>query len=80
MDKWAKGMWFNIRNEGVSSRTRYWELWLHFVRELYQKKMIAPHKVDTDKECADIFTKGMPKGSDDYVKFRAYLMNITGRE
>ena len=26
-----EGMWFNVRNEGVSGRTRYWELWLAFV-------------------------------------------------
>ncbi len=36
------GMWFNIRNEGVSGGTRYWDLWMHFTREMYQKGMLEP--------------------------------------
>ena len=71
-----EGMWFNVRNEGVSQRTRYWELWLHFVRELYLKFLLSPFKVDTQDERADIFTKAMTKGSADYTKFRDYIMNI----
>ena len=70
------GMWFNIRNEGVSARTRYWELWLHFTRQMYQKKMLEPFKVDTTEERADIFTKAMPKANDDYFKFRNDIMNV----
>ena len=32
-----EGMWFNVRNAGVSARTRHWELWQQFVREAYSK-------------------------------------------
>ena len=60
----------------MSQRTRYWELWLHFVRELYLKLLLGPYKVDTKDERADIFTKAMPKGTDDYYRFRDDLMNI----
>jgi hypothetical protein len=71
------GMWFNIRNEGVSGRTRYWDLWMHFTREMYQKGMLEPHKVDTTEERADIFTKAMSmKAMADYFKFRNDIMNI----
>ena len=71
------GMWFNIRNEGVSGRTRYWDLWMHFTREMYQKGMLEPHKVDTTEERADIFTKAMSmKAIADYFKFRNDIMNI----
>lgn len=71
-----EGMWFNVRNEGVSARTRYWELWMHFVREMYLKKLLCPYKVSTDDEVADIFTKAMMKGAGDYDKFAKYIMNI----
>ena len=70
-----EGMWFNVRNEGVSARTRYWELWMHFVREMYMKGMLAPFKVDSEDEFADLMTKAMTKGANDYVKFRNYIMN-----
>ena len=71
------GMWFNIRNEGVSGRTRYWDLWMHFTREMYRKGMLEPHKVDTTEERADIFTKAMSmKAMADYFKFRNDIMNI----
>ena len=69
-------MWFNVRNEGVSARTRYWELWMHFVREMYMKLMLAPHLIGTAEERADIMTKAMTKGSNDYFKFRDDIMNI----
>ena len=73
------GMWFNIRNEGVSGRTRYWELWMHFTREMYNRKLLTPLKVDTDEERADITTKAMPKGKNDYERFRDDIMNVKGR-
>ena len=40
------------------------------------KGLHEPLKVDTDEERADIFTKAMPKGTDDYYKFRDDLMNV----
>ena len=72
-------MWFNVRNEGVSGRTRYWELSLAFVRDMYLRLVITPLKVDTGDERADIFTKAMPKGNGDYYKFRDDLMNVSSR-
>jgi hypothetical protein len=74
-----EGMWFNVRNEGVSQRTRYWELWLHFVREMYLKKLLTPLKVHTDDERADIMTKAMPKQPAEYFTFRDDIMNVESR-
>ena len=71
-----EGMWFNIRNDGVSQRTRYWELWLHLCREMYQRGLIGPHKCDTDDERADIFTKALVHGIGNFEFFRNDLMNI----
>ncbi len=50
---------------------------MHFTREMYQKGMLEPHKVDTTEERADIFTKAMSmKAIADYFKFRNDIMNI----
>ena len=49
---------------------------MHFVRELYLKGMITVHKIDTEDEIADIFTKALPKGTNDFYKFRDYIMNV----
>ena len=55
----------------------HWDLWMHFTREMYQKGMLEPHKVDTTEERADIFTKGMSmKAIADYFKSRNDIMNI----
>ena len=59
----------------MSTRTRYWKLWLHFVREMFLDKILGIFKVDTNEERADIFTKAMPKDSNDFAKFRNYIMN-----
>ena len=52
---------------------------MHFKREMYNRKLPIPLKVDTDEERADITTKGMPKGKNDYERFRDDIMNVKGR-
>ena len=42
-----EGMWFNIRNSGVSQRTRHFELWMQYVREQYTIGRITAHHVGT---------------------------------
>ena len=64
------------RRSASPSRTRYWELWMHFVREMYLKGMLSPHLVDTTEEIADVLTKAMSNGTNIYYKFRNYIMNI----
>ena len=70
-----EGMFLNIKNDGVSQRTRYWELWLHFLRDLYARRIVVPIKVDTHEERADIMTKAMTKDDSDFNKFRDDIMN-----
>ena len=48
---------------------------MHFVRELYKKGMLATHLIGTTEERADITTKAMTKGTEDFVKFRNDIMN-----
>jgi hypothetical protein len=52
---------------------------LHFVREMYLKKLLTPLKVHTDDERADIMTKAMPKQPAEYFTFRDDIMNVKSR-
>ena len=72
-----EGMWFNVRNVGVSQLTRHWEDWEQFVRECYARLILTVHKVGTNEEWADILTKAIPKEDQRYKLFRNLIMNIT---
>ena len=52
---------------------------MHFTREMYHRKLLTPLKVDTDEERADITTKAMAKGKNEYERFRYDIMNVKGR-
>ena len=67
---------FSVRNAGISARTRHYELWQQFVRELYMKLVLSVHLTPTDLLVADIFTKAMPKDETLYEVFRNYIMNV----
>ena len=71
-----EGMWFNIRNSGVSGRTRHWQIWQYFARRCYQDQIISVHKVHTFDEVADILTKALPKSNPNYKRFRDFMMNV----
>jgi hypothetical protein len=38
--------------------------------------LLSPHMIESAEERADIMTKAMTKGGDDYFKFRNDIMNI----
>ena len=71
-----EGMWFNVRNSGVTARTRHFESWQHFVRDAYENLVLTVHLVDTHSMIADILTKAMPKVIDYYKKFRDIIMDV----
>ena len=71
-----EGMWFNVRNSGVSQRTRHFESWMHYVRENYMMGRISAHLVGTDDERADLLTKAMTKEDGCFWLFRAELLNL----
>ena len=70
-----QGMWFNVRNSGVSARTRHWEMWQQFVRKAYMDLKITVHEISGDDEAADILTKPMPKEPGMYRVYRDILLN-----
>ena len=71
-----EGMWFNIRNSGVSQRTRHFELWMQYVREQYTIGRITAHHVGTNEERADIMTKAMTKDDGSFWMFRSEILNL----
>ena len=71
-----EGMWFNVRNSGVTARTRHFESWQHFVRDAYENLVLTVHLIDTHSMIADILTKAMPKVIDYYKKFRDTIMDV----
>ena len=71
-----EGMWFNVRNSGVTARTWHFESWQHFVRDAYENLVLTVHLVDTHSMIADILTKAMPKVIDHYKKFRDIIMDV----
>ena len=70
-----KGMWFNVRNSGVSARTRHWEMWQQFVREAFTNLKIAVLKTPGNFEVADILTKPAPREAHLYKSYRGTVLN-----
>jgi hypothetical protein len=70
-----EGMWNNVRNEMQSQLTRHWETWYQLVREYCTNLALSVHKVEGTDECADIFTKPIPKEDSNYKRFSKFVMN-----
>jgi hypothetical protein len=56
-----KGCYDLVVKLGVSARTRHYERWLYYVRELYWLGIIKINLVGTAAMIADIFTKALDK-------------------
>ena len=61
-----------IKSHGASGRTKHFERWITYVRDLYQRKIITITHLGTDEMPADIFTKPLPYLS--YTRFRRILL------
>ena len=57
----------------VTARTKHFERWISYARDLYQRHVIGISHLPTDVMPADIFTKALPL--DAFVRHRAKLMN-----
>lgn len=77
-----EAMYENVRNPGVSGRTRHFELWLQFCRAQVQRGNVKVHLTPSESEYADLFTKPLPKEdvkartTNLYKMFRDFTMNI----
>ena len=63
-----------IKAHGVTSRTKHFERWVSYIRDLYQRFVIKIHHLPTEDMPADIFTKALPQ--EKFTKFRAILLNV----
>ena len=63
-----------VKANGVTARTKHFERWISYARDLYQRGIIRIKHIGTDDMAADIFTK--PLGAVKFTKFRKILLNI----
>ena len=70
-----EGLWKATRNDVTSSLTKHWAIWMRFVRECYQAKILNVHRVSGEEERADLLTKPIPKEDAKFNFFCDFLMN-----
>ena len=63
-----------VKSHGASGRTKHFERWITYVRDLYQRKIITVTHLRTDEMPADIFTKPLLYLS--FTKFRKKLLGM----
>ena len=61
-----------VKAHGTTARTKHFERWIAYIRDLYQRSIINVKHVTTDKMPADIFTKALPY--EPFTKFRSFLL------
>ena len=63
-----------VKSHGASGRTRHFERWITYVRDLYQRSILTVKHVSTHDMPADIFTKPLPYLV--FTKFRHILLGM----
>jgi hypothetical protein len=63
-----------VKSHGASGRTKHFERWITYVRDLYQRKIVTVSHLKTDEMPADIFTKPLPYLT--FTKFRKMLLGM----
>ena len=62
-----------VKAQGLTAKSKHFERWAAYVRDLFQRHIIGVEYVNTDDMPADIFTKPLP--FDAFAKHRATLLN-----
>ena len=63
-----------VRSHGAAGRTKHFERWITYVRDLYQRFILEVRHVTTDKMPADIFTKPLP--FEPFTRFRYFVLGM----
>ena len=63
------------RHQGAKQRTKYYDLWVAYVRSAFREKEIGLLLVSTETELADALTKALPRTQ--LIAFRDWMMNAT---
>ena len=70
----SSGTYGYTRHQGAKQRTKYFDLWVTFVRKAFQDNAIALLLVKTGSEVADALTKALPRI--DVIRHRNTMMNL----
>ena len=69
----SSGTYGYVRHQSAKQRTKYFDLWITFVRAAYRGLTIVLHLITTETMVADIFTKALPKTQ--FQRFRDFMLN-----
>ena len=64
--------YLSSENPGATGRTRHYERWLFYLRELAMNKLVKVIHTTTNNMMADVFTKAVDKGT--FIRCRTFLM------
>ena len=70
----SSGTFGYTRHQGAKQRTKYFELWVTYVRDAFRMKKIGLFLITSATEIADALTKALPRA--DVIRFRNYMMNL----
>ena len=59
-------------NPGTTARTKHYETWMQYTRELYLKLLVVINWIPTKEQIADLFTKPLDKTT--FLYLRSLLM------
>ena len=62
-----------VKAQGLTARSKHFERWAAYVRDLYQRGVMTVQHVPTTRMVADIFTKAL--GYELFRRFRSSLLN-----
>ena len=61
-----------IKSHGVTGRSRHFERWCHYVRDLQRRFLVDVRHLPTDEMPADLFTKALHHEA--YTRHRSFLL------
>ena len=70
----SAGTYGYARHPSAKQRTKYFELWLTYIRHAHTNNAVSLHLVKSKTLCADSLTKALPRT--ELLQHRNFMMNI----